>query len=406
MWFQKEATKGKPWDDAFEVVVNFEINLPEGFRILRPYVAVWIEDKDGYSVRTLALWYQLGRGVRWLRNLRRWTGSERVRRRSPAIRGFLLLALASFLACHRPATEQEGGEKGKKPKREEGVVELSPEAVAAARIETAVVSARAGLVRRHATGSIEPDATRTQDVKATAAGRVLDVRVKPGDRVRAGDLLASYASSDSADAHGKLRAAEARARLAQANLRRAEALAPLGAIAGKELAAARAEAEQADAEVEQAKATLRALGAVDGRASSILVSAPASGTVTKRFVNPGETVETGEALLTVADLTTVWAVANVPESMASEVVAGIPAEVHSTHAEAPIGRGRVAYVDPMLDPELRAARARIELPNPEGRLKLGMFIDVLRAPRPRQGARRPRGIAREDRRADGRLRAR
>lgn len=79
MWFQKEAPKGKPWDDAFELVVNFEINLPEGRRILRPYVAIWIEDADGYSVRTLSLWYQLGRGVRWLNNLRRWVRGERAR---------------------------------------------------------------------------------------------------------------------------------------------------------------------------------------------------------------------------------------------------------------------------------------------------------------------------------------
>jgi FAD:protein FMN transferase len=79
MWFRKEPLQGKPWDEHFELAVNFEINLPEGRRILRPYVAVWIEDKDGYSVRTLTLWFQLGRGVRWLNSLRRWLQKERQR---------------------------------------------------------------------------------------------------------------------------------------------------------------------------------------------------------------------------------------------------------------------------------------------------------------------------------------
>lgn len=300
-----------------------------------------------------------------------------MRRRSPAAKGSLLLALALLLACHRPAKDEDEEKRTTKaPKREEGVVQLATEAIAAAHVETAVVSERSGLVRRHATGSVEPDAQRTQDVKATAGGRVVDVRVRPGDRVHEGDVLASLASAESADAWGKLTSAQSRARLAQASLRRAEALAPLGAIAGKDLASARAEAEQADAEVEQARASLRALGAVDARASAIGITAPASGTVTKRFVNAGEAVDAGAPLVTVSDLTRVWAVAHVPESFVSAVVAGTPVEVRSTSAEAPIARGSVGYVDPMLDPEMRAARARVELPNPDGRWKIGMFVEV------------------------------
>jgi len=79
MWFKREPSQGKSWDESFELVVNFEINLPEGFRIMRPYVAIWIEDKDAYSVRTLALWFQQRRGQRWLNSLRRWVKGERDR---------------------------------------------------------------------------------------------------------------------------------------------------------------------------------------------------------------------------------------------------------------------------------------------------------------------------------------
>lgn len=71
--------KGKPWDDRMELFVPFEINTPTGFRYRRPYVAVWIEDKQGASVRTLALWIQGGRGVRWLRHLSEWYQDEQTR---------------------------------------------------------------------------------------------------------------------------------------------------------------------------------------------------------------------------------------------------------------------------------------------------------------------------------------
>ena len=82
MWFGRTKTqekRGKRWDERFELVLDFEINTPEGRRILRPYVAVWIEDKEGVPVRTLALWYQLGRGTRWLSSLKRWVRGEKVR---------------------------------------------------------------------------------------------------------------------------------------------------------------------------------------------------------------------------------------------------------------------------------------------------------------------------------------
>lgn len=71
----------KPWDGSLELQIAFEINNPgQGF-YRRPYVAVWIEDKEGSAVRTLELWYQQGgRGIRWLRDLRAWMRGEQLRK--------------------------------------------------------------------------------------------------------------------------------------------------------------------------------------------------------------------------------------------------------------------------------------------------------------------------------------
>jgi thiamine biosynthesis lipoprotein len=79
----KDEPKAAPrpaWDNDFELVVSFEINLPEAEkgRYRRPYVAVWAEDSDGKSVRTLALWVSLsGSGpFQWLPDLKRWYKSD------------------------------------------------------------------------------------------------------------------------------------------------------------------------------------------------------------------------------------------------------------------------------------------------------------------------------------------
>lgn len=71
------AGYGAPvWDPAFELSVNLEIASPAGGRAKRPFVAVWIEDKDQFPIRTLALWYH---GARWLPDLRAWTHADHLR---------------------------------------------------------------------------------------------------------------------------------------------------------------------------------------------------------------------------------------------------------------------------------------------------------------------------------------
>jgi hypothetical protein len=68
--------KGLVWDNKMEALVTIEINQPEGRRYNRPYIAVWLENAAGKSVRTLAVWVQLGKGERWHQDLRRWFQSN------------------------------------------------------------------------------------------------------------------------------------------------------------------------------------------------------------------------------------------------------------------------------------------------------------------------------------------
>ena len=75
--FQKKAPA---WNKQLELLVNLEINASEGGRYRRPYIAVWVEDAEGYPVRTLTLWVQTrSPGPRWFPDLRRWFRSDRMR---------------------------------------------------------------------------------------------------------------------------------------------------------------------------------------------------------------------------------------------------------------------------------------------------------------------------------------
>lgn len=68
------------WPRGATLSVSFELNRPNTTRYRRPYVAVWVEDADGFPVRTLVLWLQEGRGTRWHRDLTRWYKQDQLRR--------------------------------------------------------------------------------------------------------------------------------------------------------------------------------------------------------------------------------------------------------------------------------------------------------------------------------------
>jgi len=93
-------------------------------------------------------------------------------------------------------------------------------------------------------------------------------------------------------------------------------------------------------------------------------------------INSGAGIEAGKPLFTVADISTLWVIANVPEAQVGSLRVGTPAEVHAAALGAEAISGRVAYIDPVLSEDTRTARVRIEVENRQERLKVGMFVDV------------------------------
>jgi RND family efflux transporter MFP subunit len=168
--------------------------------------------------------------------------------------------------------------------------------------------------------------------------------------------------------------------------RRTAELVEIGAASREELEEATAEYKAEQAKLSAIKQKLILLGLSEKQVEAlstnnkiqplITVESPSSGIILSRTVNSGEVIMMGKELFRVADLSTVWVVGQIYESSFASVRVGTPAVVT---APAYLGRtfsGRVSYIDPRVEPQMRTAQVRVEVTNPKEMLKLGMFVDV------------------------------
>ncbi len=263
------------------------------------------------------------------------------------------------------------------------VVTLTKEAVERAGIEITEAASAAGADHVRLPGVVEPNAYRQVAVTSLVGGRVVHVSAQLGDRVRRSQVLAQVYSPELADARTKYIAAKAMLDAHDRELQRAQKLAEIGAASQQELERIHAEHAAQTAEVESARARLQLLGAAaedpamskaDG--ATVTVAAPIDGVVTERLANSGLNVDPTVKLFSIVDLSNVWIVADVYEKDLSRVREGAPATVTSAAYPGLSLRGRVSYIDPQLNVSTRTAKARIEVANPRGELRLGMFTDV------------------------------
>ena len=110
--------------------------------------------------------------------------------------------------------------------------------------------------------------------------------------------------------------------------------------------------------------------------SEISLTAPISGTITKRDVNAGEVVEANKELMRVTNLSSVWAIAQVYEKDLGLIRDGSGASVTTDSYPGKLFRGHVTYIDPNIDQATRTAQVRIQLDNPGQILKIGMYVNV------------------------------
>ena len=121
--------------------------------------------------------------------------------------------------------------------------------------------------------------------------------------------------------------------------------------------------------VEQVKNTRRV-------SSELPLASPVSGTVTARMVNNGEIISANKELLKVTNLSTVWVIGQVFEKDLGKLRVGSGASVTTDAYPGQVFRGNITYIDPNLDQNTRTAQVRIELPNPDQKFKIGMYVNI------------------------------
>jgi cobalt-zinc-cadmium efflux system membrane fusion protein len=226
-------------------------------------------------------------------------------------------------------------------------------------------------------GVVTPDVSRTVPVNALSGGRVIDTRARLGDDVRKGQVLLRLHSPDLASAIAEYQKALADETLARRAMERADLLFEHGALARKDLEIARDTDEKARVDVRSAAARIRLLGGSTTALDPIIdVTAPISGTITEQNTTAGaaaKSLDNSPNLFTIADLSRVWVVCDVYENNLAQVRLGDYAEVRLGAYPDRSLRGRVSNIGRILDPATRTAKVRLELPNPSGLLRPGMF---------------------------------
>ena len=279
-----------------------------------------------------------------------------------------------------PGKAEAGHGKGEAEQhgKEEGKLKLSPSERELAKLAVEPLRPQAVPAQLVLTATIRANQDRIAHVAPRVPARVVGVSANLGDSVRAGQPLAQLDSIELGEAHAAYAQARSQLAVATADFERAKRLRADEIVPEKELIRARSEFEKAQATARAATDKLKLLDAThsdneSGPNSIFAVKAPFKGTIIEKQAVLGELAQPDKSMFTVADLSTVWIEANVFEKDLDRVAIGAPATVTVVAYPGRTFAGKVTYIASTVDKESRAVLARVEVPNPDGRLKPEMF---------------------------------
>ena len=227
------------------------------------------------------------------------------------------------------------------------------------------------------TGAVGPDVSRNVPVISMATGRVVEIKAKLGDTVKKGQVLLRVQSADMSGAISDYRKAAADEKLARAQYERAKDLYEKGAVSLNDFQTAEDAENKAKVDLENTTERLRVLGAdLNNPAPIVDIRAPVSGVITDQQVtNAAGVAGLGSPNpFTISDLSQVWILCDVYENDLATVHEGERAEVRLNAYPDKVFTGRIGKIMPILDPNLRTAKVRIEVGNPGRLMRVGMFV--------------------------------
>jgi cobalt-zinc-cadmium efflux system membrane fusion protein len=291
-----------------------------------------------------------------------------------------LLVLCGLTGCRHQQSPTSEAEPSPDFQREGNAILVSEGSPLRSRLVLEMVKSEPVRRMLSVPAAIEADPQRFARVFPPVAGRVVRLHVQLGDPVTYGQVLATVHSPDFIVAQSDYLKARSTLQMAQRQLERQNDLQAHKVAAQREVEQAQRDFEAAKNDVASTIARLRAYGLdpnADSLGQPLRLCAPLAGRVVDMAAALGEfRSDNNAALMTIADLSRVWVTASVPEKdvhfvvLGQEVQAMLPAYPGETFT------GKVEAIGDLLDPDTRAVKVRAVVPNPQGRLKPGMFATV------------------------------
>jgi membrane fusion protein, heavy metal efflux system len=226
------------------------------------------------------------------------------------------------------------------------------------------------------TGVVNPDVSRQVQVPSLATGRVVEIDARLGDEVKKGQLLFKVRSADIASAFSNYRQAVKNEELTKLQLARANTLFEHGVVPKSTQEIAQNAEENNLVVLETTKEQLQLLGADPDHPTGIIeVFAPVSGTITDQQITNQSGVQalTPPNPFTISDMSRVWIICDVWENNMSQVRIGEYADIHLVAYPNRVLKGRISNILPIVDPNIRTAKVRLEVENPN-LMRIGMFV--------------------------------
>lgn len=234
---------------------------------------------------------------------------------------------------------------------------------------------------------IDLDQQRVARIGATVTGRINEIQAVLGQEVRKGEQLATLNSTELGQAQSDYLKTNSQVNLRRMAVQRAKRLLASDVIAAAELQERESLLNEAEVDLRTAADQLRAFGMSDRDLARLVkeqkihsmlpITATILGTIVEHKVTVGQVVQPSDALFTVADLSHVWIVAEIPEQQAGWARKGDEARASIAALPGEELSGRLTYVADMVDPQTRTVNVRMALPNPQRIFKPNMLATLV-----------------------------
>lgn len=233
---------------------------------------------------------------------------------------------------------------------------------------------------------VKIDETRASVIGSPLSGRITAVYVELGQVVKAGAPLFSVASPDIAGLRAERDKAAVDLEVSKTQLDRIQAMVAAHAVPAKDALEANQQQRQAQLALKLAQSKLASLKVSTRANNAFTVISPRDGIVVEKNLLPSQEVSPGAALVSVADLSDVWVVADLFEANAWGITPGTAVRISSPALPEFSAETKVDMVSAVVDPTSHTVPVRVKLPNADGQLKPNMYAQMRFAVKPTPGA--------------------